>query len=337
MNFKHAIKTLNYANKYKNMNIDSLIKNENSKRKTAITKLNVYLTNPGRFSILIIGFRGTGKAHWLTELQKLHKEANLNLDSITFINALKANGFSEVDWIKTFKNTNNGLLVITDIEELTKKNQAVLFEGISTGEGGKFGFKKKEYIIRIAFTSTKSISILRDSETYLTHKFFDRICQFAVKLPSYSDGNINVWKDFKKTWNKMCFEQHNKIPGNELKEWLENSSIILHGNFRDLDKLAINWHNYRLQDTIEEENILSHVKSDFDEFYRFPEHNQDLKRTFEISEDLPWIDNLDNFKEAYTRFIKEKHGTLKQGAKKAGISYRTMERWENGRGTRKKE
>lgn len=320
------------------MSITSLIKNENRQRKQAITKLNSYLTNPGRFSILVLGFRGTGKAHWLTEVQKRHKESNLNLDSICFINALKANTFTEKGWIKTFKETNKGLLVISDIEELSKESQAILFEGISTGEGGEFGFKEKVYDIRIAFTSTKNISILRDSETYLTHKFFDRICQFAVKLPSYTRGDNKIWPDFKKTWKKMSFQKHNKIPGHELKDWIENSNIILHGNFRDLDKIAINWHNYRLQDNIEEKNILDLVEKDFNEFYRFPEHNHDLIRAFEISEDLPWNDNLDNFKEAYTRFIKDtNNGSLKQGAKKAGISYRTMERWENGRGTKKKE
>lgn len=319
------------------MNIESLIKSENKQRKQAIKKLNSFLTNPGRFSVLVIGFRGTGKAHWLTQIQELHKRSTNNLDTIIFINAIKASRFTEKDWIDTFEEANNGLLVITDTEELTKAGQAVLFEGISTGEGGKFGFKKKEYDIRIAFTSTKSISSLRDSETYLTHKFFDRICQFAVKLPSYKEANIKIWQDFVKTWKKMNFEQHNKLPGNELKEWLKNGNIILHGNFRDLDKLAINWHNYRLQKGIDEENILELVKSDFNDFYRFPEHNDNLKREFEISEDLPWNDNLDNFKEAYTRFIKERYGSLRQGAKKAGISYRTMERWANGKGKKKEE
>jgi DNA-binding NtrC family response regulator len=315
-----------------NMPIIDLIKNENNQRKIAITKLNSYISNPGRFSTLIIGFRGTGKAYWLTQIQELHKKSTNNLDGITFVNAIKASGFTEKDWIKTFKEANKGLLVITDIEELTKASQATLFEGISTGEGGKFGFKEKVHDIRIAFTSTKSISSLRDSETYLTHKFFDRICQFAVKLPSYKDGNRKIWQDFKKTWKKMCFQQHNKLPGIELREWLENSSVILHGNFRDLDKLAINWHNYRLNDSIEEEKILNLVRSDFDAFYRYPEHNSDIKREFEISEDLTWYDNLDNFKEAYTSFIKERYGSLKQGAKRAGISHRTMERWANGKG-----
>ncbi|WP_405293744.1 sigma 54-interacting transcriptional regulator [Algibacter sp. Ld11] len=319
------------------MSIENLIKKENTKRKPSIKKLNSYLTNPGRFSILVIGQRGTGKAHWLTQIQIKHQSASKNLENINFVNAKKSNDFTDIQWENTFKKSNNGLLVITDIEELNKEAQASLFEGISTGKGGKFGFREKVFDIRIAFTTTKSISSLRDSETYLTHKFFDRICQFAVKFPSYQRGDRNTWKDFKKTWHKMCFEEHNTLPGEELKEWLENGNIILHGNFRDLDKLAINWHNYRLQDDIQEENILELVKSDFNDFYRFPEHNDNLKREFEISDDITWNDNLDNFKEAYTRFIKEKYGSLKQGAKKAGISYRTMERWANGKGKKKEE
>lgn len=319
------------------MDIKELLKNENNKRKEAINKLNSYLTNPGRFSILVIGNRGTGKTHWLNQLQITHKSTSKNLDNISFINAIKSNHFTNTEWENIFKKSNNGLLVINDIEELNKKGQATLFEGISTGEGGKFGFNKKKYDLRIAFTSTKSISTLRDNETYLTHKFFDRICQLAVKLPFYVGADKSIWRDFKKTWKKMCFKEHNKLPGNELKEWLENGNNILHGNFRDLDKLAINWHNYRLQINTKEENILNLVKSDFNEFYRFPEHNDNLKRKFEISEDITWQDNLDNFKEAYTRFIKEKDGSLKQGAKRAGVSYRTMERWENSKGKKKEK
>lgn len=319
------------------MNIENLLKKETKVRKLAVNKLNSYLTNPGRFSILVIGRRGTGKAHWLNQIQITHKSSSINLDNINFINAIKSNHFTEIEWENTFKKSNNGLLVITDVEELNKKGQATLFEGISTGEGGKFGFNKKIYDLRIAFTSTKSISALRDNETYLTHKFFDRICQLAVELPFYNGGDRFIWKDFKTTWSKMCFKEHNSLPEEELKEWLENGNNILHGNFRDLDKLAINWHNYRLQVNIKEEDILNLVKDDFVKFYRFPEHNDNLKRKFEISEDITWHDNLDNFKEAYTRFIKEKYGSLKQGAKSAGISYRTMERWENGKGNKKEK
>lgn len=311
--------------------IESLIKQENKGRKAAINKLNSYLTNPGRFSILIIGHRGTGKTHWLKELQKVHEKSGFNLKSIFFLTALKANSFTEKKWEDLLNNNNKGLFVITDVEELTKESQSLLFEGISTGEGGKFGFKEKIFDLRIAFTTTKSISALRDTETYLTHKFFDRICQFAVKFPCYQRGDNNIWKDFKKTWKKMCFEKQNTLPGIELKEWLESTSIILHGNFRDLDKLAINWHNYRLQEGFKEENILNLVQSDFFNFYRFPEHNDDIKKTFEIDEDSNWYDNKDNFKAAYTKYLKEKHGTLRKGAKEAGVSYRTMERWSNGK------
>ncbi|QHI35294.1 hypothetical protein IMCC3317_06400 [Kordia antarctica] len=307
--------------------MNDLFKTEIGKRREAVQKLNSFITNPGRFSILFLGSRGTGKAHWLKELQEFYKkEADLNLQKSVFIGAANSNKNGENDWIKIFEKVNHGLLVITDVEELTKESQALLFKGISSGQGGKFGFDKKEYDIRIAFTSTKSVSSLRDSEVYLAHKFFDRICQFAVELPSYKDYNRSIWKDFKKTWNKMSFEKENNLPEGKLREWLENQGHSFYGNFRDLDKIAVNWHNYRLQGN-SEEKILDLLRKDFDRFYKFPEHSDNFIKEFQISEDSNWKANLNDFKLFYKQYISEKYGSLRKGETETAISYRTMERW----------
>lgn len=305
--------------------LTKIFRNETKQRKKSITKLHSYLTNPGRFSVLLLGLRGTGKKHWLKKIQHIYKDDELNLNSIVFASALAANKKKETDWDNLFKLSNNGLLVISDIESLNKESQGILFEGISTGKGGKFGFNEKKYDIRIAFTSSKSISTLRDTETYLSHYFFDRICQFAVKLPSFEEANKTIWADFKKSWDKMCFEKHNNYPNN-LKKWLETFNQPLHGNFRDLDKLAINWHNYRLQEK-KEEDILNLVKSDFISFYHFPEHNSDVNNLMEISEDQSWSKNLDNFRAFYKNYLIEKYGSIRKGAKISGLSHRTIESW----------
>jgi predicted AAA+ superfamily ATPase len=43
-------------------------------RKTPIEDLIGYLHNPGRFSVLVLGARGTGKTHWLNEISKANKQ-----------------------------------------------------------------------------------------------------------------------------------------------------------------------------------------------------------------------------------------------------------------------
>ncbi|MCL5129350.1 sigma 54-interacting transcriptional regulator [Algibacter sp. L4_22] len=305
--------------------ISNIIKNETKQRKDAIIKLNSYLTNPGRFSILILGSRGTGKAHWLKEIQSLHKEDDKNLDELVFISAFNTNKYNEADWINLFKSSNNGLLVISDIEELNKESQGLLFNGISTGQGGMFGFKEKKFKIRIAFTSTKDITTLRDNETFLTHKFFDRICQFAVKMPTFQEANIFIWEDFQKSWDKMSFQNHNEYP-EDLKIWLKKLESPLYGNFRDLDKLAINWHNYRLLGK-KEDKILALVREDFFNYYHYPEHKTDINSTFEISKSCDWDGNLKKFRLFYKNYIKNKYGTLRKGEKESKMSYRTMEKW----------
>lgn len=305
--------------------IIKLIKGEGKKRKAAIIKLNSYLTNPGRFSILILGFRGTGKAHWLKEIQNIYKEDNKILDHIVSISAFNTNKYNEQDWTNLFNDSDNGLLVISDIEDLNKESQGLLFNGISTGDGGMFGFKEKEFNIRIAFTSTKDITTLRDNETYLTHKFFDRICQFAVKMPTFDEANYFIWEDFKKSWDKMSFESHNEYPEG-LKIWLNKLESPLYGNFRDLDKLAINWHNYRLLNK-KEDKILKLVRDDFFNYYHFPEHKTDINNEFEISKSTGWDGNLKNFRLFYKNYIKTKHGSLRKGEIESKMSYRTMEGW----------
>lgn len=306
--------------------LNLLLKSESKRRKEAISKLHSYVINPGRFSILLLGARGTGKTYWLQELQNLYKTKSIFLDNITLINSSVINSYSKSDWTKVFEKSNNGLLVIQDIENLNKESQALLFDGISTGQGGKIGFEKKEFDIRIAFTSSKNIALLRDNELYLSHKFFDRICQFAVELPSYEKGSSIIWKDFVKTWRKMNFQEHLDLPSTELKDWLESNNLTLFGNFRDLDKIAIIWHNYRLLGT-EEASILDKVKKDFINFCKYPENKSDGKKHLEIRSELSWDDNLHYFKMRYKEYIIAKYGSLKLGAKEAGNSYRTMERW----------
>lgn len=309
---------------------NDIVKSESKRRKEALLKLHSFITNPGRFSVLLLGARGTGKTYWLQNFQNLYKTNSRILDSIYLLNASNANSYSESDWTEIFKKTNKGLLVIKDVENLSKKTQALLFDGISTGQGGKLGFKKKEFDIRIAFTSTKDISKLRDNELYLSHKFFDRICQFAVELPTHETGSSYIWEDFKKTWKKMNFQSHSELPSADLREWLESNNLTLFGNFRDLDKIAIIWHNYRLLGT-NEDSILLKVKSDFINFCKYPENKSDEKKQLEIRSEFTWADNLDYFKMKYVEYLIEKYGKLKIGAKEADVSYRTMERWASAK------
>jgi len=111
--------------------IDKIIKAEGNQRSDAIRKLMSYLINPGRFSILVLGLRGTGKSHWIKEIQK-----NVdNIDCFTktkTINSALTENFKIEQWERLFEEIYNGVLVIDDVEKLTVNSQKRLFEGIST-------------------------------------------------------------------------------------------------------------------------------------------------------------------------------------------------------------
>ncbi|MGB0522615.1 MAG: ATP-binding protein [Flammeovirgaceae bacterium] len=294
-------------------------------RRDAIERLEGYLINPGRFSILILGAHGTGKTYWLKTLQQLHRQKDC-LEDCIIINAAIAKHMQQEYWEEQFKKANGKLLVIEDVENLSRETQETLFEGLSTGEGGKYGFDQKVYDIRVAFTSSKSITALRDYDI-LSNRFFDRISQFIVTFPECLTTKDGIWEDFKKSWAKMSFQEENKIP-DRLKNWLEGNTHRFNGNFRDLDKIAINWHNYRLIGKAENE-ILRLLIKDFDTNLHYPAQDNESAEVFMINKEEGFAGNLQLFKSHYKAWLNKQYGSYKNKAaiKKAGRSSRTMESW----------
>jgi len=287
------------------------ITSQPGKRKKQINMLKSYLKNPGRFSILVLGDRGTGKTFWVNHIGK---------EVISF-HASTAKSCKEF-WEKQFELSHQKILLIEDIEQLNQLSQEVLFEGLST-QNGSFGYQDKNYEVTIVFTSSKKVSILRDSEKYLTNKFFDRIAQLVVEFPNFEQCGNSIIKDFKAIWGKFKFTT--KYP-NSIEPWLKNNAHNLHGNFRDLDKLCIVWNNYQLSD-IDEDKILPIVKYDFQKFYRFPETKDENVYELVFSKEETYQDMLENFRREVKAWAKEEFPSLRAAAEVLKISHRTIERW----------
>lgn len=283
-------------------------------RQEQIKLLEAHLSNPGRFSILIIGDRGTGKKFWLAKIDAVKTKPIIVNASLTEA--------SKSYWESQFKQADKGTFVVEDVEGLTKENQAILFEGLATVNGA-FGFESKKYEVQIIFTSSKNISILRDSEKYLTHKFFDRIAQLVVRFPNFNECANTISDDLKHTWNKFEFNTAYPLL---LENWLQKVAHTLHGNFRDLDKLCINWNNYQLMHK-KEEAILKLIEKDFSEYYRFPESKKEDMPNVHFSREKKYRDALHDFQLEFKKWAKEEYGTLRKAANEMGVSARTMERW----------
>lgn len=311
----------------KKSSFSDILQNQPRFRAELIQKLFNYLTDPGRFAILLLGERGTGKSHWINEISKGCGHLDCLKEVIT-ISGVLAKNTDAFFWERTFESANEKILVIEEVEELSKATQALLFEFLST-TNGLYGLKEKRFKCRIVFTSSLHIRTLRDSQDYLLNKFFDRISQFVVTFPGYGDKNLSIWDDFVLTWAKMNFPKK-ELPKRILEDWLRANSHRFHGNFRDLDKIAINWRNSQINFKKTETELLKDVENDFFELYHFPEHNSENPNAFYVDENMDYYKEI---KPLFEKFVKEiarkKYGKLSKAknGKPLGVHYRTMERW----------
>lgn len=280
--------------------------------------LETCLLNPGRFSILVLGNHGVGKKYWIEKLlpdpPRVKLMASLAEASKSF-------------WEAQLSAAHGGMLIVEDVEHLTKENQDLLFLALETANGN-FGFSEpKPYEVRIVFTSVKSLKSLRDSEKYLRHKFFHRIAQLVVGIPGFDAPSYRgdqLLADFKRTWHKYNFQNHEEYPAT-IETWLKGQRSRLYGGFRDLDKLCINWHNYRLHG-MREEDILKRIQGDFKAYY-YPQPKREDNFEIYFSSDESYPDTIANFRRKYRDWAVAEYGTLKAAADALKVSRRTMERW----------
>jgi len=289
-------------------------KNQQPKhRREKIDLLESYLENPGRFSILVLGKRGTGKKYWIRAYQK---SKNIPLHQINSASAKPEPRY----WKEQFKKANKGILIVADVELLTKETQEVLFDGIAT-HNGKFGYEIKKHEFSIVFTSCKENTILRDTEKYLNHRFFDRIAQLVVEFPSFKCNNIV--SDFKRTWKKFDFQTEEPIL---IHTWLRTNAQNLEGNFRDLDKLCIIWNNYQLT-RLPEEEILQKIKEDFLRYHSFPKAKKEQIYELHFSRDFTYREQVTELRMALKKWADKEFSSKKEKEKVLGVSHRTMEGW----------
>ncbi len=294
-------------------------------RDIAWSTLESYLIYPGRFSILLIGDQGTGKTYAVETLQQKHIK-NECFSGINYVySGLVEDTYSY--WQEVLDNSQDKILLLEEVEKLSQKSQDILFDCLSTNTG-LFGSYEKTVRCRPVFTSIFSIDQLRDDRRYLSAKFFDRISQFVVKMPNLKSLPRNIGTDFKTTWTKMAFRKKEVCPEvkGDLKAWLEREVDKLHGNFRDLDKIVVNWHNYRLQG-LEDNEILIKVKQDFHGYLRNPKQTIYSDNVFVFIQDHTYSEIFDNFRSQLLKWAEKVYGNRKNAAECLKVNKRSIERW----------
>ncbi|QNA46476.1 P-loop NTPase family protein [Lacibacter sediminis] len=311
-------------------------------RTEAYKKLKVFLVNPGKFCLIILGERGTGKHYAIESVYKdislTHTKEDCTV-TLEFLSASKVpSNEKEIDDL--FKKNENGILVIEDVEQLTDEKQELLFAALSTTDG-KFGFNDK-FNIRIVFTSAKDVDALREDKNQLQGIFWDRISQLVVEFPSYKDEAYNIHNDFKSTWIKMKFDKilrykhFSDLPKNiALNRFLEEYADKFDGGFRDLDKLTCMYFNYRIlrygairKITEEiEKKIVQDIKNDFIGKSQLHSHSGNDLSIFQIKPGYIMDDLIGQFKIQLKKWGKKEYGTISLAEKKLGLGQGTMKNW----------
>lgn len=299
---------------------------EHKTREECAKKLKSFLINPGNFSILILGRAGTGKSYIIDLIAEDIKE-KYSYGGIPIREYASLCEESKVFWTSLLKKSDNKILVIEEVERLTVINQDLLFDAIST-QNGLYGFEKKEFSCRLVFTSNLPINKLRDDRRFLQSRFFDRISQFVLMMPSFSTTWSIIEQDFKETWRKMDFKVKTKVPKvtPDMKVWLVDFAQSSHGNFRDLDKIVINWHNYRIEGNTDDQ-ILTLIKKDFKEYLFSPSPKIDYENVFIFQRDTKIAEILQNFKHSLRKWSEIEYGNKHEAARALGMSVRTLERY----------
>jgi len=313
--------------------------------------LKSYLTNPApAFSILILGERGTGKTRHLTNYaessgKKLVKAnaASFSDDSLaeSELFGYEKGSFTGASKKKDglFTEAHGGILFIDEVHNLSKRVQQKLMTALQTaGSGehkGKFSFRrlgstKVEYVeFRPVFASNLSLGDLRAA---LLPDFYDRISQFVVEFPSLRTSGLDIYTEFSAVWKNMKFKASNKasneVPNvKELKKWLKNAP--LDGNYRALEILAINCHNYRLmyQSTPEtnEDKIFQLVKEGYLNYNGINNQNP-VSYTRFFKKDVHWKAIMKEFRtQLYDWAISEDgYGSKKEA--QTGLDYARLSR-----------
>lgn len=274
-----------------------------------IKLLNEYMKNPGGFSILILGERGTGK----TREVKLNSSNAITANCASFADDIMAEselfgyapdsytGASKKGKGGLFDSADNGILFLDEIHHLSVHVQAKLMTALQTeGDGenkGKFSIRKLGEVnshfvkVRPIFASNLPLSELK---TKLFPDFYDRISQLVVEFPSIRNNRKRIPELFKSVWERMQFEEKKVVPnGIYFNKWLQD--IPLEGNYRDLEIIAILWHQGRLMESYKtEEDIFNmFVKTHYDGYHcAIPTMNSIPTNYFQVGNSKKELDRI---------------------------------------------
>jgi transcriptional regulator with AAA-type ATPase domain len=302
------------------------------------------------FSILLLGERGIGKSQIADVSVEKHKKENFkqaNCASFDEDNKAEAELFGYTKGAFTgassdkkglLEAADGGVLFLDEIHHLSKMVQAKLMKTLQTDEENRMSIRRlgdtKEIKIscRLIFATNRTITDLKKD---LLPDFYDRIVQHVITIPALRETEEDRVDDLKKIWNNLKFKGNPPVPtDNNLIKWLKG--LQLHGNYRDLQKIAMYYNAFQSFDEVtkemlEETNAFEYAKNEFEK-YHSPEVEINKPKYFD--ENLTTKDMIANFKFdiqdwAVHKFKGRKKAILHFQKLGDTITEKTLDNWKN--------
>ena len=164
----------------------SSLKSQPKKRKDKIALLNAYLDNQGKFSILVLGNRGTGKKHWIRKKYKQQKEVK-----IIQINATNSEPSREF-WTQQFELANKGTLFLDEIAEMDMNIQAKLLRAIQEREVMRVGGEQAiKFDARIITATHRDLAEEVRNGNFREDLYY-RLLGLKIELPPLRDRGNDI-------------------------------------------------------------------------------------------------------------------------------------------------
>jgi transcriptional regulator with AAA-type ATPase domain len=245
------------------------------------------------------------------------------------------------DKVGLIKEAENGILFFDEIHSLSRRVQSKLMTALQTDENNRLHIRRlgdnkeiKVNQVKLIFASNRTIQELRKR---LLPDFFDRIVQQVIELPPLRQCKEERANDWKQIWEQMKFDKDKIECPTDAKfmRWLK--SLELWGNYRDLQRIAIHYHNYLVikgsqenQDILTDDNnqplsALEYVKEHFEKY------NNPISDTEIFPCQIKYgkaQDMIKNFQHQLGEKMVEKYGSRKKAAIALGVDEKTITNWK---------
>jgi len=329
------------TNLIQSININLFEKTISKSRKLANEKMKSFIESG--FSILLIGERGTGKSKLAKDnTGKSIISANCAsfaddtmAESQLFGHKRGAFTGAHKDTPGLFQKANGGILFLDEIHHLTRCVQAKLMLALQTDENNKMHICKlgenneEEVKFKLIVATNKTIKELRE---ILLPDFYDRIVQNVIEIPSLRETAEDREDDWKRIWGQMKFTAKYDPPcEQELISWLKE--LPLYGNFRDLQKIAIYYDNFKsnfseeLKNMIPKKTPFEYAKHEFETWNSSPQEQLEDSIYIKLTPQRKASEILKDFKVQLRKRTIERCGNRKKAAKELKVSVRTLNNW----------